>query len=217
VREQRTILLRKIGLASDHERAIDSALPTREADNESQHANFFEASDAHFARGRHQAGVAIMSAQDRLLREIAATLALTVVLMFAALSVPVAYAQAMPQVRSQGSVDFVTGGISKDESDAMKQASAEYPLTVEFASSGPLPTEQGTAGYYTAGATVDIRDSQGRSVLNTKADGPFLLVRLPAGKYTIETEWNGVRKQANVDLSGNARRHVVFDYARGAQ
>lgn len=178
-----------------------------------------DAPDTHPACGRRDPEVlyAIMSARNRFRGEIAATLALIVVVLLVPLTVPLAQAAGMPQALSQGSVDYVSGGVSKEESDWMKQASADYPLTVEFVSSGPLPTDEGSAGYYIAGALVDIRDSQGVSILSTKAEGPFLLVRLPTGRYTINTEWNGVRKERTVELTGKTRQHVVFDYARGAQ
>ena len=54
-----------------------------------------------------------MSPLESWRREVAATLAMTAVLMFAALSTPVAQAQALPQARSQGSIEYVTGGVGK--------------------------------------------------------------------------------------------------------
>jgi hypothetical protein len=137
-------------------------------------------------------------------------------LMFPAFVVPSVHAQVVLQSHSAGAVDYVTGGIGKDEADMLKQASADYALTVELASSGPLPTDEGTKGYYVSGATVDIRDSAGRSVLTTTTDGPLLLARLPDGVYTIDTAWNGIHKHATVEVTGSKRSHVVFDYARGA-
>jgi hypothetical protein len=156
-----------------------------------------------------------MSPRESWRREVAATLAMTAVLMMVALSAPVAQAQALPQARSQGSVEYVTGGVGKEEADALKQASGDYSLTLELASSGPTP-EGRTTGAYVSDATIVIRDAQGREVLNTRTDGPLLLARLPAGKYTVSADWNGVHKQAAVDV-GATRRHVVFDFAKGAQ
>jgi len=156
-----------------------------------------------------------MSPLESWRREVAATLAMTAVLMFAALSTPVAQAQALPQARSQGSIEYVTGGVGKEEADALKQAAGDYPLMLELASSGPTPQGR-TTGAYIADAVVVIRDAQGREVLNMRTDGPLLLARLPPGKYTISADWNGVHKQTVADL-GAARRHIVFDFARGAE
>jgi hypothetical protein len=156
-----------------------------------------------------------MSPPEGWRREIAAALAMTALLMIAALSAPVAQAQTLPQARSQGSVSYITGGIGKDEADALKQASADYSLMLELASSGPTP-EGRTTGAYVSDATIVILDAQGREVLNTRTDGPLLLARLPAGKYTITADWNGIHKQTAVDL-GATRRHIVFDFAQGAK
>jgi hypothetical protein len=156
-----------------------------------------------------------MSPRESWPGEVAATLAMTALLMLAALSAPVAQAQTLPQARSQGSIEYVTGGVGKEEADALKQASGDYSLTLELASSGPTP-EGRTTGAYVADALVVIRDAQGREILNTRTDGPLLLARLPAGRYTISADWNGVHKQTAIDLGG-ARRHIVFDFARGAQ
>jgi hypothetical protein len=155
--------------------------------------------------------------RDRLRREILATVALSAILAFAAFAVTSAYAQVVLQAHSAGEVDYVTGGVGKEEADVLKQASADYALTVELASSGPLPTGDGVKDYYISGATVDIRDSAGRSVLSTTTDGPLLLARLPDGLYTIESTWNGIQKHATVEVSGGKRSHVVFDYARGSE
>ena len=40
----------------------------------------------------------------------------------------------LPAERSQGSVTYLSGGIGKDESDAMKQAASRYSLAIEMAS-----------------------------------------------------------------------------------
>lgn len=181
------------------------------------HARAPRVSGAHVAPGCAglQVRGAIVSSRERWLHEVAATLAMTMILMIAALSAPVAQAQTLPQVRSQGAIEYVTGGVGKDEADALKQASGDYSLMLELASSGPTP-EGRTTGAYVSDASIVIRDAQGREVLNTRTDGPLLLVRLPAGKYSITADWNGVRKQAAFDL-GATRRHIVFDFARGAQ
>jgi hypothetical protein len=127
------------------------------------------------------------------------------------LGVPLAYADQLPPLQTQGKVQYVTGGIGKDEADAMKQAEAQFPLTLEFATSAEKPASDATAPFV-ADAIVAIRDQQGRGVLSARSDGPLLLVRLPSGNYTIEAEWNGVRKQRTIALANGKRQHVMFDF-----
>lgn len=150
-----------------------------------------------------------MSAWARVRHELTAIVILTLLLLgMAMLSAPVASA-AEPQLQSNGAVDYISGGIGKDEADALKQQSADYALTLEFASARSAEGDT-RPGAYLADVAVDIRDAQGRQMLDTTSQGPLLLVRLPPGDYTVQAEWNGVRKQHSVDLPEGARRHVVF-------
>jgi hypothetical protein len=112
------------------------------------------------------------------------------------------------QVR--GSVSYISGGISSDEADAMKAAAANYPLTLELAVAGPARDP------YIADARVEIRDLQGNAVLNTTTEGPFLLVRLPSGTYTLDVEWNGAQKKRIVQVAADKHQHVFFEFPRSA-
>lgn len=151
-----------------------------------------------------------MNAWARVRHELAAIIVLTLLLLaMAMLSAPVASAAGEAQVKSNGAVDYISGGIGKDEADALKQQSADYPLTLEFASSRSADGDT-NPGAYLADVDVDIRDAQGRPMLSTRSDGPLMLVRLPPGDYTVVADWKGVRKQRSVDIPAGARRHVVF-------
>lgn len=122
-----------------------------------------------------------------------------------------AHADALPPIQTRGDVQFVSGGIGKEETDALKQAESQFPLTLEFAASAEKPTQDASAPHV-SDALVAIRDAQGRDVLSTRSDGPILLVRLPSGSYTVEAEWNGVRRQRPVAVANDKRQHVVFDF-----
>lgn len=146
----------------------------------------------------------------RVRHELMAIVLLTLLLLaMALLSAPVASAADGARLRSNGAVDYVSGGIGKEEADALKQQSADYALTLEFASSRSAEADT-SPGAYVADVNVDIRDAQGRQMLNTTSTGPLLLVRLPPGDYEVVADWNGMRKQHRVDIPEGARRHVVF-------
>jgi len=151
-----------------------------------------------------------MSTWARVRHELWAIIVLTLLLLvMATLSAPVASAADQPRIQSNGAVEYVSGGIGKDEADTLKQQSADYALTLEFASSRTAEGDV-SPGAYLSDVKVDIRDAQGRQMLDTTAQGPLLLVRLPPGDYTVVADWNGVRKEHAVDLPAGARRHVVF-------
>ena len=120
--------------------------------------------------------------------------------------VSTAWAAVALQEHSQGPVSFVSGGISVDEADAMRQAAADYPLTLEMATAAGGPR-----GAYIANARVDIQDARGNVVLDTKAEGPLMLVNLPSGIYRVAVNWNGVEREKTVEVGGR-RQHVMLEF-----
>jgi len=88
-------------------------------------------------------------------------------------------AATLPPVQTSGQVEYLTGGVGKDEATAMERAGRQWPLTLQFAvNEKPKP-------HFTADVKVTVRDRKGHTVLETTADGPFLLVKLPAGRYAV--------------------------------
>lgn len=88
-------------------------------------------------------------------------------------------AATLPPVQTSGQVEYLSGGVGKDEATAMERASRQWPLTLQFAvNEKPRP-------HFTADVKVIVRDRKGNTVLETTADGPFLLAKLPAGRYAV--------------------------------
>ena len=112
----------------------------------------------------------------------------------------------LPPERSQGSVTYVSGGIGKDESDAMKQAASRYSLSIEMSSPA------GPRAEYVADVKIDIRDQRGATVLSTTSDGPFLLANLPPGRYTVSAARNGKSQQRDIVVGSGARPSVKFSF-----
>ena len=48
-------------------------------------------------------------------------------------------------------------------------------------------------------------------MISTHAEGPFLLAKLPPGRYTISVEWNGSVKRYAVDLAGGGHQRLVVE------
>lgn len=111
-----------------------------------------------------------------------------------------------PREHTQGSVSYLTGGISSDEAQMMRDAAASYPLTLELGAAGGGPRDE-----YISNAEVRIVDDRGSLVLETRTEGPFLLVRLPAGSYAVDVEWNGVHRQKTVEI-GERRQHLMLEF-----
>ena len=127
-------------------------------------------------------------------------------LIAAGISVPLslaAGAMAAPQVQQQGAVTFVSGGVGEDEVQEIKKLSPAYPLELLFVTKGN-PQE------YLADVKVQIKDKDGRIVLDAVSQGPFLLAKIPPGKYTISADHDGTVKRQIVQVAGAKTRRVVF-------
>jgi len=123
---------------------------------------------------------------------------------------PIAPAQAdsaLPPLQTQGSVQFLSGGIGQTEARAFIAAEKSYPLTLEFVQSAQPHAE------YLADVHVLIRNAAGQTVLDTEAQGPFLLARLPAGHYTVEAMNQGQKKidQLEIAQAGPVKRVFEWD------
>lgn len=126
-----------------------------------------------------------------------------------ALSIGMAAAQAttLPPERQAGGVSYVTGGVSDDEAALFKQARSGYPLAIE------LLRNQAGKHEYTADAQVRVFDRAGKLVLDAKAEGPFMLVRLPPGQYRVQATLDGQTvesKAVTVGASGSAQAVIAF-------
>lgn len=107
------------------------------------------------------------------------------------------------EIRQQGAVPFVSGGVGEDERQAIKDLAPDYSLELLFATRGS-PNE------YLADVKVQIRDKDSKVVLDAVSDGPFLLAKLPPGKYSISADLDGVPKQQTIQVSGGRPHRLVF-------
>lgn len=112
----------------------------------------------------------------------------------------------LPPEQKQGNVTYLSGGIGHDAAAAMRKEESQFPLTLEFVKHAKPSAEHLT------GVNVTIRDQQGKPVLIAVADGPFLLAKLPDGKYTVTADHNGQKKERNLVLAERKQEHVVFEW-----
>ncbi|WP_447920090.1 carboxypeptidase-like regulatory domain-containing protein [Achromobacter aegrifaciens] len=112
----------------------------------------------------------------------------------------------LPPVQQQGSVQYVSGGIGLDESEAMKAAEKDYPLALTFAA------QRGGKADYVANVAVVISDAHGKSVLQATAEGPYMLVKLPAGKYKVSATYDGKVQEREVSVTHPGTARAVFEW-----
>jgi hypothetical protein len=112
-----------------------------------------------------------------------------------------AWAQPVPQEQSTGSLVYINGGADLDEAAAIKQLAPQYPLRVLMAD---------RSGSYDV-ATLMVVRQQDQVVAEIDNAGPWVLMKVPPGRYTVETSFENGRtqqRQVNVGPSG-ATLHVL--------
>jgi hypothetical protein len=114
--------------------------------------------------------------------------------------------QQLPAERWQGGLSFVSGGIGQDEATAFKKLAGSYPLALEFIRHAEPKDE------YEADVAVTIRRGDGKTVLDVQSEGPFLLVNLPDGTYTVHAEKEGKPIQRTVRVKSDGHQRVVFEW-----
>jgi hypothetical protein len=112
----------------------------------------------------------------------------------------------LPPMHRQGEVSYLSGGVGLSESDAIKHVAKAYPLELEFVLKAKPKAE------YVANVKVQIKNAHDKTMLKTTANGPFLLAKLPTGKYTISAKREGMVKHVQVEIAANGHRRVVFEW-----
>lgn len=119
--------------------------------------------------------------------------------------------EGLPPERQAGAIVYRSGGVGQEESAAMKAAAARYPLALTFTA------RIGKRDAYTAGIRVRITAASGATVFEATSDGPFLLLDLPAGRYTVTAENGGVAQSRSVRIQAGGHSAMVFGWTDNSQ
>jgi len=114
---------------------------------------------------------------------------------------------ALPEMKTQNGISFLSGGIGLDESESMKAAAKDYTLMLTCSIQ---PT-----GQYLSDVKVIITDKSGSPVLDTVTDGPILLVQLAPGQYRISADRDGNIMNRNVDIGSEHPTRVDLSWPAG--
>lgn len=99
------------------------------------------------------------------------------------------------------SLNYVTGGVTKEEADALRAQASSFALELQFS----------RGGAFAADVPVRITDSAGRVVMDIGAAQPILLLNVPPGRYTVEATFDGQTKRQTVDVGkGHSKASFVW-------
>jgi len=85
--------------------------------------------------------------------------------------------------QTQGSVEFVSGGVGEHEQRFMRALRGDYNLQIVLAVKG--------SGEYVSDVKVQIMDASGKTILDMTTKGPELFVKLKPGHYKLSADRDG--------------------------
>jgi hypothetical protein len=115
---------------------------------------------------------------------------------------PAADPSLAPPPLREGNIEYRTGGVGKDERDALLLAARSYPLKLVFA--GREQTD------FVADVTVRIFDANGNEVLHAADAGPLLFADLPPGQYRIVASLRGQTFEQKATLTPGKQTQLAF-------
>lgn len=110
----------------------------------------------------------------------------------------------LPPLQSQGQTEFLTGGIGKDESDAILHEGRSWPLMLELAQAAT------PRAAYISDVQVTIKDGSGNTVLETVTEGPYLLVKLPPGKYSLDATYESTKLHRDLSIQKGSSKKITL-------
>ena len=109
-------------------------------------------------------------------------------------------AATLPSPQTLDGITYLTGGIGREEAGAMRAEAKSYPLSLVF-SAGPRRA-------FVSDVKVTIKDKSGKVVLDSASGGPIMLVKLPAGQYTVSAVQGGVALHRSVQVSAHGGKQL---------
>ena len=100
-------------------------------------------------------------------------------------------------------VTFVTGGIGKEEADAMRADAPNYALELVFVRKVDNREE------FVSDVRLRIADQDDRVVVE-RAAGPIVLAQVPNGTYTIVAEFGGQTRTQRVALAPGHHEKITM-------
>jgi threonine dehydrogenase-like Zn-dependent dehydrogenase len=113
----------------------------------------------------------------------------------------------LPMATESGAVTVISGGVDLDEAERMKQAAGRYPLRVVFSVPG---------GNYAVPQEFTLMQGT-QTMVKIPSAGPWLLIDLPPGAYTMraQVEDRVFERAVTVSRRGNTVHWVVPDGSSG--
>ncbi len=91
----------------------------------------------------------------------------------------------IPDAKVSQGIEYISGGIGSEESDALLALGKKWPLVLEFSQDHPQRP------LWVADVTVKIMDQKKKVIFEALSEGPILLLKINPGKYDAEYSFEG--------------------------
>ena len=112
-----------------------------------------------------------------------------------------AFAQ-IPATQHSYGISYISGGVGEEESVAILAEAKQWPLLLE------LSQIENGRGVWIFGAQIKLINKQQKVIFNAQADGPYMLINLEPGDYSIEASYQGVEQKRTLNVKANASQKI---------
>ncbi len=110
----------------------------------------------------------------------------------------------IPEAKVAQGIEYISGGIGSEESDALLALGKKWPLVLEFSQDHPQRP------LWVADVFVKIMDQKKKVVFEALCDGPIMLLKINPGKYDAEYSFEGkVLKRTLVVEEGKFQKQSI--------
>lgn len=111
-----------------------------------------------------------------------------------ALSSSLVFAQ-IPATQYSEGIAFISGGVGEGESEAILAEAKQWPLLLE------LSQLENGRGVWIFGAQIQIEDAKQKPIFKGLAAGPYMLINLKPGEYSIQAKYQGTLQTKAVQIA----------------
>jgi len=108
----------------------------------------------------------------------------------------------IPETQYSQGISYITGGVGESETQAILAEAKQWPLLLEMSQ-----IENGR-GIWISGAMINILNDQNQTIFNAQADGPYMLVNLDAGTYSIQASFNSIEQIKSVTIKAGTNQKI---------
>jgi len=111
---------------------------------------------------------------------------------------------APPAKKSPSGIEYRSGGVGKDERDALLLVTKRYTLKVVLAGKGDRA--------FVYDAKIRVLGASGKEIVEADDAGPLFFANLPAGKYKVVATASGQTKEQSVAVTAGKQKAISFTW-----